>query len=129
MIPKVDVQVSGTFQSRPGGELAANWTVASALIAPSLGRPLSGTTTNVTIDVLDPWTKFNDRINQVDLRVSKIFRTGRSRMNIGVDLYNVFNSSAVLTRQQAYSPTSTAWLTPQSVLAARFAKISGQIDF
>ena len=128
-IPKVDVQVSGTFQSRPGGELSANWTVPSALIAPSLGRPLSGNTANVTINVLDPWTKFHDRINQVDLRFSKIFRSGRSRMNIGVDLYNVFNSSAVLTRQQAYSPTSTAWLTPQSVLAARFAKISGQIDF
>ena len=123
------MQISGTFQSRPGGELAANWTVSSAVIAQTLGRPLSGNAANVTIDVLDPWQKFHDRINQVDLRFSKIFRSGRSRMNIGVDLYNVFNSAAVLTRQQAFSPTSTAWLTPQSVLAARFAKISGQIDF
>jgi hypothetical protein len=128
-VPKIDVQFSGTFQSRPGGQLAANWTVPSAVIAQTLGRPLSGSAANVSINVLDPWTKFQDRINQVDLRFSKILRMGRTRTNIGVDLYNVFNSSAVLTRQQAFSPTSNAWLTPQSVLAARFAKVSGQIDF
>jgi hypothetical protein len=65
----------------------------------------------------------------VDLRFSKIFRSGRARMNIGVDIHNAFNSAAVLARQQTYSPTSNAWLTPTSVLAARFAKISGQVDF
>jgi hypothetical protein len=128
-VPKIDVQLSGTFQSRPGGQLAANWTVPTAVIAQTLGRPLSGSAANVTINVLDPWTKFQDRINQVDLRFSKIIRAGRTRTNVGLDLYNVFNSAAVLTRQQAYSPTSNAWLTPQSVLAARFAKVSGQIDF
>ena len=128
-VPKIDLQISGTFQSRPGGQLAANWSVSSAVIAQTLGRPLAGGTANRSINVLDPWTMFHDRINQVDLRFSKIIRSGRSRMNLGVDLYNIFNSSAVLTRQQAYNPTTTAWLTPQSVLAARFAKISGQIDF
>jgi hypothetical protein len=128
-IPKIDVQVSGTFQSRPGGELVANWAVPSAVVAQTLGRPLAGNSANVTINVLDPWTKFHDRINQVDFRFSKIFRTGRSRMNIGLDIFNAFNSAAVLTRQTAYNPTSNAWLTPTGVLAARFAKVSGQIDF
>ena len=128
-IPKIDVQFSGTFQSRPGGQLSANWTVPSAVIAQTLGRPLSGSAANVTINVLDPWTKSHDRINQVDLRFSKILRMGRTRTNVGVDVFNLFNSSAVLSRQQAFNPTTNAWLTPQSVLAARFAKISGQIDF
>jgi hypothetical protein len=99
------------------------------LVAQTLGRPLAGNAANVSINVLDPWTKFHDRINQVDFRFSKIFRTGRSRMNIGLDIFNAFNSAAVLTRQTAYSPTSSAWLTPTGVLAARFAKVSGQIDF
>jgi len=71
----------------------------------------------------------HDRIYQVDFRLSKIFRTGRTRTNIGIDIYNAFNSAAVLSRQQTFSPTSSAWLTPTGVLAARFAKISGQIDF
>ena len=41
-IPRVDVQVSATFQSVPGPQLAANINFPSAAIAPSLGRPLSG---------------------------------------------------------------------------------------
>lgn len=46
----------------------------------------------------------------------------------GVDLYNVMNSALVLTYNQACVPTGT-WLTPTSVLQARFFKISAQIDF
>jgi hypothetical protein len=68
-------------------------------------------------------------VNQVDLRIAKIVRVGRSRTTIGVDIFNASNSSAVLARLQTYSPTSTAWLRPTGVIAARFAKISGQIDF
>jgi len=35
----------------------------------------------------------------------------------------------VLTYNQTFSPTTTTWLRPQSVLQARFVKISAQIDF
>jgi hypothetical protein len=129
VIPSIDVQVSGVFQSRPGGSLAANWVVSSAVVAQSLGRPLSGNAANVTVNIIDPWTRTQDRVNQLDLKVAKIIRLGRSRMTVGMDIFNALNSSAVLGRQQAYSPTSTAWLTPTSVIDARFAKFSGQIDF
>src|SRR4029077_17716275 len=40
IIPKVEVQVSGVFQSKPGQLLAANWAAGNAFITPSLGRPL-----------------------------------------------------------------------------------------
>jgi hypothetical protein len=128
-IPKVDVQVSGTFQSRPGGSLAANWVVSSAIVAQTLGRPLSGGSANVTINVLNPWQRTHDRVNQFDFRIAKVIRAGRHRATVGVDVFNALNSSAVLSRQQAFSPTSRAWLTPTSVIDARFAKVSGQIDF
>ncbi len=128
-IPRVDVQVSGTFQSRPGGSLAANWVVPTATVAQTLGRPLSGNAANVTINVLDPWQMVHDRVNQVDFKVAKIVRVGRTRATLGVDIFNALNSSAVLSRQQAYSPTSAAWLTPTSVIDARFAKFSAQFDF
>jgi len=81
------------------------------------------------INILDPWQRTHDRVNQVDFRVAKIVRLGRSRATIGVDIFNAFNSSAVLSRLQTYSPTSTAWLRPTGVIDARFAKISGQLDF
>src|SRR5262249_38109638 len=73
------------------------------------------------------------RVNEFDFRVSKIVRFGRGRTNIGVDVYNLLNSAAVLTYNQTYSPTvtsgPTAWLAPTSVLTPRFPKISAQIDF
>jgi hypothetical protein len=129
VVPKVDVQVSGIFQSRPGGSLAANWVVPTATVAQSLGRPLAGGAANVTVNLLDPWARTHDRVNQLDLKVAKIVRVGRTRMTVGVDVFNALNSSAVLARQQTYSPTTQAWLTPTTVIDARFAKISGQIDF
>jgi hypothetical protein len=128
-VPRLDVQVSGTFQSRPGGTLAANWVVPTAVVAQTLGRPLAGNQANVTVNILNPWQMTHDRVNQVDFRVAKIVRVGRARTTVGVDIFNALNSSAVLSRLQTYSPTSTAWLRPTGLIDARFAKISGQIDF
>jgi hypothetical protein len=127
-IPKVAIQVSGTFQSLPGQSLAANYTVASAVVAPSLGRPLSNGAANVTVNLIAPGTLYGDRINQFDFRVAKILRYGRTRTNIGLDLYNALNSSAVQTYNQAFIPGG-AWLTPTLVLPSRFAKIGVQVDF
>jgi hypothetical protein len=127
-IPKVEVLLSGTFRSDQGTPLAANYVVTSAEAARSLGRPLSGSAPSVTVNLLEPGALWGDRVNAVDLRVAKIFRFGRTRTNVGMDLYNLFNSSAVLTYNQAYNPTGS-WLVPSTVLSARFAKISASIDF
>ena len=56
------------------------------------------------------------------------------RTNVGVDIYNVFNSAAVLSYNQTFVLPTTAnpngsWLAPTSVLQARFFKVSAQIDF
>jgi hypothetical protein len=127
-VPKVGVLLSGTFRSDQGSPLAANWVVSSAEAAKSLGRPLSGGTPNVTVNLIEPGTLWSDRVNVFDLRVAKILRFGRTRTNVGVDIYNLTNSSAVLTYNQSYSPTGN-WLVPTTVVTPRFAKISASIDF
>ena len=48
--------------------------------------------------------------------------------NVGVDLYNLLNSSAVLNYNTAFNPGGT-WLTPTSVVAPRFAKFSASVEF
>ena len=126
-VPKIAVQVSGTFQSSPGARLAANYNVANAIIAPSLGRNLSGGA-NATINLVTPATLYGDRINQIDLRASKILKFGRMRSQISLDLYNVTNSDATQTYNQTFV-LNGAWLTPTLILPARFAKITAQIDF
>jgi hypothetical protein len=125
-IPKIDLQVSGTVQSIPGSVLNANYVVSSAVVAQTLGRPLSGGAANVTINLLNPGQMYNQRINEVDFRVAKVLRYGRTRTTVGLDLFNAFNADTVLGVNQTYGP---AWLTPTSIIQARFAKISAQVDF
>jgi hypothetical protein len=127
-VPKVDVLLSATFRSDQGAPLQANYVVTSAVAAQSLGRPLSGAAPSVTVNLLAPGEMWGDRVNQIDLRVAKVLRFGRTRTNVGVDIYNLLNANPVLTYNQAFNPGGR-WLVPNSVLLARFAKLSASIDF
>ncbi|MES1256553.1 MAG: carboxypeptidase regulatory-like domain-containing protein [Acidobacteriota bacterium] len=129
-VPKVDVQVSLAFQSMPGPVIAANFNASSALALPSLGRPLSGNVANVPVNLVPPGTLYGERMNDVDLRLGKTFRIGgRARLNAHMDLFNLFNVSTVIIQNDAYSPTTTSWQTPQTVIAGRLVKLGGQFDF
>ena len=132
-VPKIDVQIAGTFRSDQGDTLAANWSVPNATIVPSLTRNLSNSAPTATVNLIEPGTLYGDRVNEVDLRVAKILKFGRMRANVGIDVYNIANRAAVLTYNQAFVPVSAtsagSWLTPNSVLQPRFVKVSAQIDF
>jgi hypothetical protein len=145
-VPKVDVLVSGTFRSDAGAPLGANWTITAPTggAAPSaawqnilnqLGRaPTGANATSVTVNIVEPGKLYGDRVNEFDARFAKIVRIGRTRTNIGFDLYNVLNSSAILSYNQAFSTVvspnaASNWLAPQSVLQPRFWKFSVQVDF
>ena len=124
-VPGIDVLLSGTFSSRPGVSLAANLVMTSAQVAQTLGRPLSGGA-NVTINLLEPSTVFGDRINQLDTRIGKVFRFGRTRSTVALDVLNALNSDAIL----AYNPTFNAtWPTPTTVITARLMRASVQFDW
>jgi hypothetical protein len=127
-IPKVDLLVSGTFRSDQGAPQRADWIVSNALIQPSLGRPLSNAAPNVTVNIVEPGTLYGDRVNEIDIRVAKILRFGRTRTNVGFDIYNLLNSAPVLAYNNQFSPTGN-WLVPTSVLQPRFFKFSVQVDF
>ena len=128
-IPKVAVQVSGTFQSLPGAPLAANFVASNALVAPALGRNLSsGAGGNVTVNLIAPGTVYGARINQLDLRATKILKFSNKRLLIGADLYNSLNSGAVQTYNQSFTPGGS-WLIPTLIEPARFAKITASFDF
>ena len=127
-IPKVDVQVSGTMQSIPGATLAANFSVPTATAAQTLGRPLAGNATFATVSLVTPGSVLGDRVNQLDLRATKVLKFSRTRVQIGVDLYNALNSSAIQSYNQSFIQNGS-WLTPTLILPARFAKLTAQVDF
>jgi hypothetical protein len=128
MVPGIDIQVSTAFQSKPGAMLSANYAAPNAAVAPSLGRNLSGNAANVTMNLVKPGSMYGDRINLLDLRVAKTFRTGRWRTTLGVDVFNLFNSSAVLTYNNSYVPGGP-WLQPLTVLTPRFVRLTGEVIF
>ena len=94
LVPKIDVQVSGTFSSRPGAVLRADaiYQANDPTILATLGRPLAATP-NVTVPLIAPYEAYGDRIDQVDMRIGKILRFGRTRSNISLDIVNLFNSN------------------------------------
>ena len=125
MIPRIEVQVAGTFQSIPGGLLPANYVLTTAEAARSLGRPLAGSAANMTVNVIEPGAAYGERINQVDLRFGKILRFGRTRTNVSLDIFNALNIDTVTAQNNNYA---TLW-RPTTILQARFFKVSAQIDF
>jgi hypothetical protein len=132
-IPKIDVLLSGVMTSSPGVPLSANWTVSSAVVAQTLGRPLAaGAASNITVNLLSPGQMYSDRVNELDLRIGKPLRFGRTRLNVAVDLLNALNSNTILVPNQAFIPGG-AWLAPTGtqtpVMTARTAKFTVQYDF
>jgi hypothetical protein len=134
-VPRVDVQISGTYQTKPGPLVLAIYTATNAEVAPSLGRSLAGAAPNVDVHLLEPgpYTTTNggsgqlhgDRLHQVDFRFSKLLRFGGTRARANMDVYNALNSSAVLVQNDAFGD----WQRPTEILIARFFKFSVQFDF
>ena len=121
------MQVSGTWSSDPGPQLAANFVANNDFIRPFLGRNLSGAN-NVTVNLIEPGTLYADRRTNMDFRVSKIFRYGRTRTQVGLDIYNLTNTDVVTTYNQTFVPGG-AWLAPTGIQPARYAKLNVQFDF
>jgi len=128
VIPKVDVQLSGIFQSKPGPALLANYAVPTAAAALSLGRPLSGNAPNVTVNLIEPGTLYGNRINQLDLRIAKLLRFNGTKTMVGIDLYNALNTDAILTYNNTFVPGGT-WLQPLTVVTARMLRFSAEFTF
>ena len=128
IVPRLDIVVSATFQSKPGPLLAANYAAPNATIAPRLGRNLSANAANMTVNLVKPGTMYGDRINQLDLRVARTFKTGRASTTLGIDVYNALNSGTVLTYNNTFVPGGP-WLQPLTLLSPRFLKLTGEIDF
>ncbi len=120
-----DVQLAATWQSIPGQPLSANVGYTTAQVAQSLNRPLSGGAPTVTVNVIPPGTVYGDRLHQLDLRLGKTFRLGRSRLNASVDVYNLLNSDAVLNENSAFAVLRR----PLAVVRPQFVKFGAQLNF
>jgi hypothetical protein len=126
-IPRINAQIAGTFQSLPGPSISAAYNAPFAVYGPSLGRVIAGGNANstVAVNLIAPNTQFGDRLNQLDLRLSKRLTVGPTKLSVGVDLYNALNVSSVLSYNTSYA----AFMVPTSIVTPRFAKFNLSFDF
>jgi hypothetical protein len=129
VIPRVDVQLSASYQGIPGRERGANMIASNALVAPLLGRDLSGGASNTRLQLLPPVQLFDDRLNLLDMRVGKILRFAGTRTQISLDIFNVLNNSGLLNANTTYTGPGGAWEIPTQIPGARLMKITAQLDF
>jgi hypothetical protein len=125
-LPWYGVRLSGTFQSLPGPQIVATnvYNNANRLTLTTLGRPF--TAAQSTVSTIEPGTAYGDRLNQIDLRFTKIINVGRGRLDLNVDVYNAFNSDAVLAEIGTIGPI---WRLPTNVIQPRFVKFAARWDF
>jgi hypothetical protein len=149
-IPWADILVSSIFQYRPGIELNANMTVtkdqvtwepdsASRATQPCTGAQAgqtgcfvtSGSTTANFQSPAGPGDLYSEGYTIFDLKFAKNIRFGRKRVNVGLDVYNLFNNDAIRGISETYPGTTAgvAWSTPTILLSPRFARFSVQLDF
>ena len=146
-VPKVDVLVSAIFRSQanaqPGANPGTNGASRSATYRMTAtgpaagqfqtitGRPLAPGLATQDVDLVLPGAVYGDRINVVDMRFAKVLRFGRSKANVGLDLYNLFNTNTATTYETVYDPVTNGarWLQPTAVLLPRFMRLNVQLDF
>jgi len=127
-----DLEASAVFQNLAGIPIAAGQSFTNDQIAPSLHRNLGACgsaqtcSAAVTINLLPPYQQFENRLNQVDFRITKIVRFGTVRLNGMFDVYNALNASTILGRNDTFGPR---WGRPTQVLGARLFKVGGRLDF
>ncbi len=124
-VPRIDVQMSATYQTLPGPSIIANYNAPNAVVAPSLGRPLAGNAPNIAVNIMDPAASYGDRLHQIDLRIGKLLPFGRMRNSISLDIFNALNSSVPTQENVNFA----AFRVPLGILPARFMKVSWQLDF
>jgi hypothetical protein len=133
-IPKVDVLVSATVRSQPPASLGADWEVPNTVIRDLLGGvvpPGFNVNGNTDIDLTDSEHRIfaDNRRTQVDMRFAKVFRFGRTRTDVGVDLWNLFNTNYATGFEDAFVVGDDTWATPESIYAPRFVRLNFTINF
>jgi hypothetical protein len=116
-----DVTTSITFQARPGISIGSFYTFNSAIA----GVPLTGGG-NLTVTVVDPTTQYYDDVKTLDAQISRTFRSGSTRIQPFVEIFNLANFSTVLTVNETVGPN---YFTPGSIVQGRRFQFGGRVDW
>jgi hypothetical protein len=138
-IPKIDVLLSTVIRSQPENDITATWQVPNSVIAATLGHLPPGAnatgTTNITLTDNEHRAYSGERRTQIDMRLAKIVRFGRTRTDIGLDINNVFNTNYATQWNQTYvynsdnAPRPSGWGAPTGIAPPRFVRLNFTVNF
>ena len=83
---------------------------------------------SLSVPLVAPNTEFGDRINQLDVNVSKTIKIGRSSIQPKFDLFNALNVSPVYAVRSLNYGTA-AYLQPSSILVGRVFQLGAIVKF
>ena len=115
------VQLSGTFQARPGISIGSDYTFDGAVA----GIALTGGGTR-TVTLIDPTSQYYPYVTTTDTQVSKTFRVGGTRVRGVVEVFNLLNASTILTVSETVGPI---YMRPQAIMQGRRAQVGAQLEF
>ena len=135
--------ISATLRSQPPFELGtgatgngASWNVPNTVVRDLLGRLPAGAnangTTNVPLLDNDHRLFVGGRRTQIDMRFAKIFRLGRTRTDIGVDVGNLLNTNYATAYDNTYQygqADGGTWNNPTAVYTPRFVRLNFTFNF
>ena len=146
-------EVSATWQNSPEAERYTNWDITrtvryptdcascphettgtnaglGALVAPNLVQ------TTLRIQLVPPGSRYQDRLNQLDLGVKRTFKIReKMKLQAQLDVFNALNASTVLVQSQALTTTIAPFLPeagggqPTQILQARLLRLAVQFHF
>jgi hypothetical protein len=107
--------------------------VPNTLVQQLLGRLPNGglANGNTSVNLIVPGQVYGPRITQVDMRFGKILKFRGVKANIGVDLYNLFNTSSPTTFIETYdfATNGATYMQPNAIVPPRFARINLTVNF
>ena len=80
----------------------------------------------MNLTIVEPNSVFGAYVTKMDARVSKIVRVGGYRLTGSLDVFNLFNSAAVLGVNTTVGPN---YLYPTQALGGRLYRLSARLDF
>jgi hypothetical protein len=113
------VQLAGSIREASGLPQTRVYTITTSIVP-----GLTQVTQNVQVaergDFRYPW------VNLVDLRVSKTFKAGGTKIEPTLDLFNVFNNNAVTS---AVTTIGSSLGRPSAIVMGRLLRVGGRMTF
>jgi len=107
--------------------------VPNTVVQQALGRLPNGGLPNGTtsVNLLIPGQLYGPRVTQVDLRFAKVLKFRGTRADVGLDLYNLFNTSDQVgfIETYDYNTNGATYMQPNSIVAPRFVRLNIRVNF